>query len=188
MNKVKISNQPFGPFPLVLVGAEVNGKPNYAPVGAYGVVSLEPVIYVSLRNSHYTTQGIKDTGYFSVNIPSTDMVGQTDYCGVVSGHKVDKSGVFTSFYDELGKAPMISECPINALCKVAQTIPMFDFEFFLGEIVTVYANENCIKDGKIDPININPMILMGENYWELGAAMGAVYREGVAFKKLISET
>ncbi len=39
MNKKKIANIPFGPYITVLAGATVKGKPNYATIGAYGVVS-----------------------------------------------------------------------------------------------------------------------------------------------------
>ncbi len=109
MEKVKIANWPVGPFPVALAGAHVNGKPNYATVGACGVVCQEPVLYVSLKHSHYTTAGVRDNGYFSLNIPSDNMVQKTDYCGIVSGGLADKSPVFASFYDDIGKAPMIEE-------------------------------------------------------------------------------
>jgi flavin reductase (DIM6/NTAB) family NADH-FMN oxidoreductase RutF len=90
--------------------------------------------------------------------------------------------MFTPFYGELGKAPLISECPMNMLCKVINTIPLFDFEFFLGEIVAAYVNEQCMTDGKPDPKKINPMILMGTNYWDLGQAIGTVFKEGAALR------
>lgn len=181
MEKVKIHNTPFGPFPTVLVGADVNGRPNYVTIGACGVVSLKPVLCISLKNTHYTTLGVKENGYFSVNIPSSDLVQKTDYCGKVSGHRTDKSNVFTSFYDDLGKAPMIIECSMNFLCKVIQCIPIFDFEMFLGEIVAVYANQQCLTNGKPDPLKVNPMILMGNSYCDLGQIIGTVFKEGAAY-------
>lgn len=61
--KKKIANIPFGPYITVLAGATVSGKPNYATLGAYGVVSQKPVLYISLKNSHYTTAGVRETGY-----------------------------------------------------------------------------------------------------------------------------
>lgn len=179
MKKVKIPNRPFGPFPTVLVGADVNGKPNYATLGACGVVSLKPVLYVSLKSTHYTTRGVKENGYFSVNIPSADLVEKTDYCGMVSGKAADKSKIFTPFYDELGKAPMISECAMNFLCKVIKTIPIFDFEMFLGEIVAAYVNEQCTTEGKPDPLKINPLILMGPNYCNLNQVVSGAFKADI---------
>jgi flavin reductase (DIM6/NTAB) family NADH-FMN oxidoreductase RutF len=108
MKKSKIANIPYGPFPAVLVGAMVNGKPNFATIGAYGVVSQKPVLYISLMNTHFTTIGVVENGFFSVNIPSSDEIITTDYCGTHSGKKVDKSNIFESFYDDAGIAPMQS--------------------------------------------------------------------------------
>jgi flavin reductase (DIM6/NTAB) family NADH-FMN oxidoreductase RutF len=183
MEKIKLPNRPFGPFPTVLAGVEVKGKPNYVTIGACGVVSLEPVLYISLKSTHYTTAGVKENGYFSVNIPSADMVQKTDYCGVVSGKTVDKSTLFTPFYDELGRAPMIQECPMNLLCKVVKMMPIYDFEMFFGEIVAVYVNEQCLADGKLDPQKVNPIIMMGTAYFNLGQIVGQLFIEGVEFKK-----
>lgn len=177
MEKIKLPNGPIGPFPTVLVGVEVNGKPNYVTIGACGVVSLEPVLYISLKSTHHSTLGVKESGYFSVNIPSAEMVQKTDYCGVVSGKNVDKSKLFIPFYDEIGRAPMIQECPLNILCKVVHTMSMFGFEMFFGEIVAVYGSELCLTDGKLDPQKSNPIIMMGTAYFNLGQVVGQVFKE-----------
>lgn len=187
MEKVKLPNRPVGPFPTVLAGVEVAGRPNYVTVGACGVVSLENVLYISLKSTHFSTQGVKETGYFSVNIPSADMVAKTDYCGVVSGRDTDKSGLFTPFYHQAGTAPMIKECPLNYLCKVVNSMPMFGFEMFFGEIVAVYAHEQCLVDGKLDPIQVNPMLMMGSSYYSLGPAVGDLFKDGMAFKNQLTQ-
>lgn len=183
MGKVKIANRPFGPFPTMLVGADVNNKPNYVTVGACGVVSLKPVLYISLKSTHYTTIGVKENGFFSVNLPSANMVEKTDYCGVVSGRTTDKSKLFTAFYDELGKAPMIEECSMNMLCKVIKSMSIFDFEMFFGEIIAVYANDVCLTEGNLDPQKVDPMIMMGANYFNLGKLVGSAFKEGTAYKE-----
>jgi flavin reductase (DIM6/NTAB) family NADH-FMN oxidoreductase RutF len=179
MSKSKLKNYPIGPFPTVLVGAEVCGQPNFVTVGACGVVCMEPVLYISLKSTHYSTAGVKETGFFSVNIPSADMVKKTDYCGVVSGKDVSKSQVFASFYDDLGNAPMISECPLNFLCKVIRNIPVFDFEMFIGEIVAVYCDETRLTEGKPDPIKIDPIMMMGTGYYRFGGMIGSLFKEGM---------
>lgn len=175
MTKKKIANIPFGPYITVLAGANVEGKPNYATLGAYGVVSQQPVLYISLKNSHYTTKGVVENGYFSVNIPSADDVERVDYCGTVSGSTIDKSEVFESFYDESGNAPMIKSCPVNYLCKVIQTIPVFDFTMFLGEIVATYADETCLVHDRPDALKVNPTIMMTSDYFNLKDRVGAVF-------------
>ncbi|MBM7868492.1 flavin reductase family protein [Heliobacterium gestii] len=176
MKKTKIANIPYGPYIAVLAGATVDGKANYATLGAYGVVSQRPVLYISLKNSHYTTKGVLENGFFSVNIPSSEMIEKTDYCGTVSGHKVDKSEVFESFYDEAGNAPMIKECPVNYLCKVIDRIPIFDFTMFLGEIVAAYANEDCLENGRPNALKVKPTMMMAFGYFDIHERIGSIFQ------------
>jgi flavin reductase (DIM6/NTAB) family NADH-FMN oxidoreductase RutF len=178
LNKTKIANFPIGPFPVALAGADVDGKPNYTTVGACGVVCQEPVLYVSLMNTHHTTAGVKSGGYFSLNIPSANMVQETDYCGIVSGKETDKSGIFKTFYDDAGRAPLIEECPLNFLCEVFRSIEIYDFTMFLGKIRAVYINQDCLTGGKPDPLKINPLVLMGTGYFNLKGIAGTIYKEG----------
>lgn len=187
MEKIKLPNRPSGPFPTVLAGVEVNGRPNYVTIGACGVVSLDAVLYISLKSTHHSTAGVRDNGYFSVNLPSVEMVRKADYCGVVSGRDVDKSKLFTPFYDDLGRAPMIKECPMNMLCKVINSVPMFGFEMFFGEIVASYVSEQCMTDGKLDPLKVNPIIMMGAAYFNLGQVVGQVFKEGMEMKKALND-
>ena len=184
MPKVKIDKIPFGPFPAVLAGAEVDGKPNYATIGAYGVVCQEPVLYISLKDSHRTAAGVRENGFFSANIPSAELVQKVDYCGTVSGNTTDKSAVFTSFYDAAGKAPMIAECPMNFLCRVVKTIPLYGFEMFIGEIVAAYVSDRCLTDGRPDTKKIDPLAMTsGGNYWDLGRPVGAIFKEGAKYRE-----
>ena len=80
------------PMPTTLVGANVNGKPNYITIAHVGIQELGS-ISLSMAKSHYTNSGIKENGTFSVNIPSVEMVKETDYCGIVSGKNVDKGKI-----------------------------------------------------------------------------------------------
>jgi flavin reductase (DIM6/NTAB) family NADH-FMN oxidoreductase RutF len=178
MSKIKIDNTPWGPFPVVIVGAEVNGKPTYTTIGAVGCVSQKPVLYISLHKNHYINNGVKENGFFSVNLPSADMVGVTDFCGVASGHKTDKSGVFTAYYDVTGKAPLIQECPMSYLCKVDGQQEMLGFEFFLGEIVSLHVNDDCMTDNIPDALKLDLMVLMGPRYFSLKEKVGEAYKEG----------
>ena len=56
-----------------LVGANVNGKPNYITIAHVGIMTLHSVS-LGMNKIHYTNAGIKENGTFSVNIPSVEMV------------------------------------------------------------------------------------------------------------------
>jgi flavin reductase (DIM6/NTAB) family NADH-FMN oxidoreductase RutF len=178
LKKTKLENQPVGPFPAMLVGAMMNGKPTYTTVGAGGCACLAPVLCASIKNTHYIFEGIIKTGSFSVNIPSTALVREMDFCGIVSGKTIDKSSLFTSFFDEAGEAPMIEECPLNFLCKVCDSTEIQGFTMFFGDIVAAFAGEDYLTQGKPDPIKIDPIIMMGFRYCSLERVIGRPFSEG----------
>jgi flavin reductase (DIM6/NTAB) family NADH-FMN oxidoreductase RutF len=180
VKKVRLDNRPVGPFPGMIVGAMRNEKPTYTAVGAGGCACLAPALCVSLKNTHYITEGVAQSGYFSVNIPSAALVKELDYCGIVSGWDVDESGLFTPFFDAPGTAPLITECPLNFLCKVCGTTEIHGFTMFFGDIAAAFASEECLTEGQPDPIKIDPIIMMAMNYCGLKSVIGRPFSEGSA--------
>jgi flavin reductase (DIM6/NTAB) family NADH-FMN oxidoreductase RutF len=160
----------FG-MPLVLCGATVNGKPNFNTLGNFGLLSLgqpRPVVYVSSRKNHYTNIGIREHKEFSVCFPNAAIMTQTDYCGVYSGHNIDKSGVFNVQYGSLAHAPLIQDCNICFACKTVRQIEVNDMEVFVGEIVEKFANPEFVDNGKVDQERIKPMTFGPGNTYRIG--------------------
>ncbi len=121
MGKVALGPQTLVyPMPAMLVGADVDGKPNFMAVAWGGIACSDPpMISVAIRHVRHTLKGVKQNQTFSVNIPSVEQVKETDYCGMVSGSKADKVRAcrFKVFYGKLGNAPLIEQCPVNLECK-----------------------------------------------------------------------
>lgn len=175
---MQIKNYPIGPFTMMVIGSVVDGKPNFLAAGAGGCVCHKPMLEVSLNSGHCTTRGILETGYFSVNIPSVDLVKAVDYCGLVSARDADKSAVFTPFYCDEGSAPMASECALSYQCKVAQTVEINGFTVFFGDLLATFARNDCLTDGAPDIKRINPLLLMGMYYLSIGDIVGRAFDIG----------
>ena len=159
------------PMPVVLVGTTVAGKPNFMAVGWISRVNFKPpIVGIAIHKGHYTPNGIQESKSFSINIPGVDLVLQTDYCGIVSGRKVDKSTVFDIFYGETQNAPMIRQCPICAECRLYQVVELPTNNFYLGEVVATYTEDRYLTDGKPDIEKMKPFVLtMTDNrYWRIG--------------------
>ncbi|MFB0563791.1 MAG: flavin reductase family protein [Candidatus Lokiarchaeia archaeon] len=188
MEKIEIGAKTFlYPMPTTLVGANVGGKPNYLTIAYCGIMNHNPpIIGIAPSKTHYTTIGIKENQTFSVNIPSVDMVKVTDYCGLVSGKKVDKSKLFDTFYGKLKTAPMIGECPLNLECKVIQTLEFANDMVFIGEIVAAYSEKKYLTNGLPDIKKINPIIfsMHDNNYWKVGEHVARAWNVG---KELITK-
>jgi flavin reductase (DIM6/NTAB) family NADH-FMN oxidoreductase RutF/effector-binding domain-containing protein len=183
MEKTKVG--PFIPLPVaptVVVGANVDGKPNYLAVGFVTGVNINPpILGVSLNRKHHTVKGLLENGTFSVNIPAAEHIRQTDYCGLVSGRSVDKAKLFSSFYGELETAPMINEFPI--VCECRYTGQKMDFAMdtmFFGEIVQAYVNKELYKKGQpADILKIDPLLTgLDRQYRQVGPALGKSFSIG----------
>ena len=186
MDKINLgSTIPAYPMPVSLVGAHVDGKPNFLAVAWFSMVSYKPPrIAIALGKGHYTTPGIKENKTFSVCLPSEDMVEITDYCGIVSGKKNDKSEIFDLFYGELNTAPMIRDCPINMECTLVEIVESSLNEIFIGEIVGTYTEERFLTDGKSDLKKTKPLILSqpDTSYWRLGEPLAKAWSIGKKYK------
>ncbi|MFC2038824.1 flavin reductase family protein [Chloroflexota bacterium] len=188
MAKVEISpSRLMYPRPTLLVGANIDGKPNFMAVGGGGVANAEPpMIAVPIRHHQFTLEGIVQNSTFSVNTPSADMVKETDYCGVVSGRTVDKvkDCGFEIFYGNLETAPLIEQCPINLECRVVNILNLGTHSFVIGEVKGSFVSENCLTDGKPDVNKIKPMIFNLESgeYSAFGEFVAKAFSIGLELK------
>jgi len=171
------------PLPVVLVGALVNGTPNYAPIAHVGILDFGSVS-LGMGKIHFTNAGIKENKTFSLNFPSVDLVKQTDYCGLVSGMHVDKSRLFEAFFGSLDTAPMIRECPMTMECRLVRTIDFPKHDIFVGEVVQTYCDEEVLTDGEVDYAKIRPILftMSGHGYWKLGERFATAWEVGKELK------
>jgi flavin reductase (DIM6/NTAB) family NADH-FMN oxidoreductase RutF len=173
------------PMPVVIVGANKEGKPNFMTAAFCSMLNISPpVVVTGLAKRHFTTAGIKESGTFSLSIPSASMMKVTDYCGLVSGHNVDKSGLFKVFYGKLETAPMIEEAPLTMECRLIQNI---DFEVdgaLIGEVIAVYCDDEYMSGKLPDIEKLDPMVYcMGDNsYRSIGKKLGTAWSVGKDYK------
>ncbi len=186
MDKINLgSTIPAYPMPVSLVGAYVDGKPNFMTVAWFTMAGYKPPrIAITLGKGHYTNPGIKENKTFSVCLPSEDMVEMTDYCGIVSGKKTDKSEIFDLFYGELKTAPLIRGCPLSIECKLVEIVESGLNEIFIGEIIGTHTEEKFLTDGKLDFRKMKPLILSqpDTSYWRLGEPVAKAWNIGKRYK------
>ncbi len=186
MEKINLgSTIPAYPMPVSLVGAHVDGKPNFLAVAWFTMACYKPPrMAVALGKGHYTNPGIKENQAFSVCLPSEEMVELTDYCGIVSGKKTDKSEIFDLFYGELKTAPMIRACPLCVECKLVETVESGSNEIFIGNIMGTYTEERFLTEGHLDFQKMKPLILSQPDtcYWNLGEPVCKAWHIGKKFK------
>ena len=151
------------PTPVVVVGAMVEGKPNWTLVAHVGIIGHDRVM-VSMAAPHHSNKGIKAQRVLSVNVVDEGILAQADFTGCVSGAKADKSEVFAYTMGEEG-APIIDDAKVSMECPVEDVYETKGFESFICTIAHTYVDEAVLNDkGKIDYDAFKPVLFEMPNY------------------------
>lgn len=143
----------------VIVGANVDGRPNFTVNAWHGSLDYRPPI-VGVKHSQHTHKGILQNMTFSFNLPSFDLIKEVTYCGAVSGTQIDKAEAcgFKVFYGKLSTAPLIEQCPINIECSVVHTLDLGAYSLFVGKVEETWISNNFLNDDGIpDFKKVNPL-------------------------------
>ncbi len=177
MNKITWSGGAMlAPVPPVLVTSGTMENPNVFTVGWTGIINTTPPkTYVSIRPSRLSFDLIKESGCFTINLTTVDLVKATDYCGVKSGREINKFKEMnlTPIESSQVSSPQLLESPLTLECKVFDTIPLGSHHMFLADIIAVNACEKLIdKSGRLRLDKANLLAYAHGEYFELGKSLG----------------
>lgn len=181
MEKIRIENNVFIPMPMSILGVKINEKENYMAVGWICRVNANPpMIAMGIGNHHYTIKGIEKNKEFSINFPCEEQLIETDFVGLYSGAKYDKSKVFSASYGELKNAPLIDESPLSISCKLVEVIKLPTNSIVIGEIAESYCDKKFYKGKNVDFKQMKAFFLtMPDNkYWSFGNEIGKAWSDG----------
>jgi flavin reductase (DIM6/NTAB) family NADH-FMN oxidoreductase RutF len=173
------------PTPVFLVGSyDKDGKPNVMTAAWGGICcSSPPCVAISLRKATYTYGNIMEKRAFTISIPSESQVREADYFGLASGKREDKFAAtgFTAVRSDNVDAPYVKECPLIIECKVIQITEIGLHTQFIGEVLDVKADEECLTaEGNPDIEKIKPFSYApGPNwYYGISALLGRAFSIG----------
>jgi flavin reductase (DIM6/NTAB) family NADH-FMN oxidoreductase RutF len=191
MKKTQIKVMPMlFPHSTVLVGADVDGQPDFVTVAWVTIAcGTPPHIAIALNHVRHSFKGIKQNKTFSVNIPNTAMVRETDYCGLATGAKTDKAGDcnFKVFYGEVANAPFIEQCPVNIGCIAEHIIKLGSHYLIAGPVKEILVSDDCLTEGKPDATKIKPFVVVTTpalTYRDIGQSLGPAFRIGKEIKNV----
>lgn len=167
----------LAPLPAVMVSCGTLDKPNVMTAAWTGIVNTKPpMTYISLRKTRYSYGIIKESGEFVINLTTSKMVRETDFCGVKSGKDTDKLKKCGLHIEPASavSAPIISESPLSLECRVAEIKPLGSHDMFIAEIAAVNADERYIDSkGKINLNQAGLMAYSHGEYFSLGRKLGS---------------
>lgn len=173
------------PLPCAIISCmDKAGKENLITISWTGTICTDPaMVYISVRKSRHSYSMLTDTKQFVINIPTEELVKETDFAGVKSGKDVDK-------WKELGlskgksqkvKVSYIEECPIAIECELVHVIELGSHDMFLGKVLAVNVSKTYMDEkGKFHLEWAKPIVYSHGEYFGLGEGMG---RFGFSIRK-----
>ncbi len=164
------------PAALISCGGTKEWKPNLITISWTGTVCTNPpMLSISVRPERHSYDIIKQTGEFTVNLPTIRQTKATDWCGVVSGRdhdKFKKTGLTPAPGLKTG-CPVVLECPVNIECRVVQTLELGSHVMFIAEVIAVQVSEELIDTkGKLRLDKAGLITYVHGAYFSLGQYLG----------------
>jgi flavin reductase (DIM6/NTAB) family NADH-FMN oxidoreductase RutF len=181
----EVSKNIFIPMPMTVIGTAINGKNNFMAAGWVTRVNANPpMIAIGIGSHHYTAELIQKNKTFSVNICGKDMLVKTDYCGIYSGGKTDKSDIFSTFNGKLPGAPLIEGAIVALECTLVEAVKLQTNTLFIGEITGAWSDDRFITNKFPDYKKGDAYFLtMPDNsYWAMGEQIGKAWSDGKDYK------
>ena len=181
------------PMPTYMIGTYNEDGTVDEMMMAWGGICAENMVALNLEEDHKTVANLKARMAFTLAVPGTDTLVESDFMGIASANQVPDKFARTGLHAEKSTrvdAPVIAEYPLTLECKV---IGMQDQPYglrVLGEIVNVLAEESVLDEkGKIDAGKLNAFLFdqMRNGYYAVGEVCGKAWHSGAPIIKKMQE-
>ena len=177
------------PMPTYMIGTYNEDGSVDVMMMAWGGICAEDMVALNLEADHKTVANLRARKAFTLAVPGTDTLKESDFFGIASSNKMaDKfarSGLHAVKSARVD-APVIEEYPLTLECEVAE---MQDQPYglrVLGKIVNVLADEKVLDEaGKIDAGKLNAFAFdqMRNDYYAVGEKIGQAWNSGAGLLK-----
>ena len=172
------------PMPVLIIATYDKDGSVDVMNAAWGGIYDTNQIMICLDHSHKTTDNIKASKAFTVNIADSKNVDKCDFVGIVSlNDDVDKikKSKFTFSKSTFVNAPIVNELK---MCLECNLIKFNEDGIVVADIVNVSMDEEVLVNDKVDlnklsPITFDPINL---KYVALGENAGNAFKDGLKLK------
>jgi len=133
-----------------------------------------PLVAVVIGEQAYSLKTILKTKEFAVNVPTKKLLKETEYCGSVSGKKVDKFKIagFTQIKAQKIKAPLIRECVAHLECRLYKKYKFADAYLLVARVVAAQVDAGLFDDHlRVDKLEAKTLHHLGGKYFTVPAGV-----------------
>ncbi len=188
--KKELDVQPYlFPMPTYMIGTYNEDDSVDVMMMAWGGICDTKMVALNLEADHKTVANLRQRSAFTLAIPGTDTLKESDFLGIASSNKMADKFARTGLHavrSEKVNAPIIEEYPLTLECKVVEFQDQPYGLRVLGEIVGVLADEKVLDEkGKIDAGELHAFAFdqMRNGYYAIGEKVGQAWHSGADLMK-----
>lgn len=177
------------PMPTYMIGTYNEDDSVDVMMMAWGGICAEDMVALNLEESHKTVQNLKKRQAFTLAVPGTDTLKESDFLGIATANKMPDKFQRTGLHAAKSAnvdAPVIAEYPLTLECQVVEVQNQPYGLRILGKIVNVLADERVLDEaGKIDTGKLQAFVFdqMQNGYYAIGEKVGQAWHSGVGLMK-----
>ena len=175
-NRHGLSHDPFkaivAPRPIGWIGTKGrDGSLNLSPYSFFNAVSDRPkIVMFSSSGRKDTLRNATETGVFSVNYASADLVAAMNASSIAVTYGTDEFALagLTPVMGRLVDAPCVREAYAVLECRVTEIHTLktidgtdSDSHAVFGQVVAIHIDERVIRDGRFDVALARPVTRLG---------------------------
>lgn len=177
------------PMPTYMIGTYNKDNTVDVMMMAWGGICAENMVALNLEEAHKTVANLKERKAFTLAVPGTDTLKQSDFLGIASANntadKFERTGLHAVKSQKVD-APVITEYPLTLECEVAAMQNQPYGLRVLGKIINVIASEKILDDsGKIAAAKLQAFVFdqMQNGYYAVGQKIGQAWHSGAELMK-----
>lgn len=177
------------PMPTYMIGTYNEDETVDVMMMAWGGICDTNMVALNLEAAHKTVANIRNRGAFTLAIPGTDTLAESDFLGIASANKMADKFARTGLHAVKSTrvdAPVIEEYPVTLECTLERVEQEPYGLRILGRIVNVLADEKVLDEkGKIDAGKIHAFVFdqMQNGYYAIGEKVGQAWSSGAHLMK-----
>ena len=168
------------PLPVTLVSCKgCDGVSNIITITYLtGVNEEPPMLGIAVRPEKHSNGLIHSRGDFVVNVPTTNLLKEIDYCGTRSGRDVNKFRELglTPLKSSFVSSPSIQECPVNIECRVVKKVSLPSHDFFIGEVKALHVDDRLVAEGMPNFDALDFVLTTYLDYRRIGGKIGTAFK------------
>ena len=188
--KKELGAQPYlFPMPTYMIGTYNEDGSVDVMMMAWGGICDMKMVALNLEADHKTVENLRNRNAFTLAVPGTETVAESDFLGIASSatmtDKFARTGLHAVKSNKVD-APVIEEHPLTLECRVVAFQDQPYGLRVLGEIVNVLADEAVLDEqGRVDAGKLHAFAFdqMRHDYYAIGKVIGEAWNSGAPLMK-----